>query len=888
MELGEFGAFYTKINSGEEFEKYSRTGPYADIVVDLGGRNGTVIFWRGTSYLPYLETQKGKRIPFDEIVPREGDGNAVMPDRTNHYSVVKIIENADDKVVVHWRYLPEFKGGNPHTGVQAVNFCEEYFTFLPNGQVIRTIRKGEEKMDDWKDPANQITQTFQITRNGFKNIKEFPAIKTFVAQAIEGESVIPNSVVDPALWFRFDEAKGDLTAESKSGTEMLIHGSKTQWKKGVSGTAVQFDGHKNYVSFPAEKGPEIKEAITLEAWVAMAAYPWSWTTIVQQMDDVPEEREFHIDPNTELKWNERFKVIYKKENDTGYFLGINALGQAGFKLRVNGNWEELTSETVLKKDVLYHITASYGKDKGKMQLYLDGKLDCEKQIAKADIETSVKDIFIARGKERAQYAPVRKNTFPAPYTFDGIIDEVKIYTVALSADDVISSYKSYNINPGTLADMEVRAIPAGERKMEFGAYYDFLKFYDSWENLWRTGKHADVIVEFEANPSKFIFWRGLSYIEMMANELNQFYSNEFNETWNTSGGTGCQEPMSDKGVYASHTRIIENTPARVVLEWRFALHDANFYLANYVDETGWGDWASWYYYIYPDGVAVKTQQLWSSGHLNHEWQESMAIMGPNQHPHDIIARKNTLSYIGLDGHLTTFDWQNEPPDSENVNEAAQGKNIQVVNYTGEYDPVTIVQENLAVDVYDGELTDYAVFCTWNHWPVAQQPSDGRYALYPDRTSHSSLTHIYYPVFEHCTKDESQTPYEKKIMMQGMLNLGADDLTTLARSWINPPALENAIGCSGAYDKTQRAYLIHPTESQISFTLECSDTNPLFNAALVMKNWDRYADVNVLIDNTTAEVKQGIIRDVDGTYNLNIWIEKISTEAINVEIIKNEF
>ena len=24
--LGEFGAFYTKVNSGEEFEKYSRTG----------------------------------------------------------------------------------------------------------------------------------------------------------------------------------------------------------------------------------------------------------------------------------------------------------------------------------------------------------------------------------------------------------------------------------------------------------------------------------------------------------------------------------------------------------------------------------------------------------------------------------------------------------------------------------------------------------------------------------------------------------------------------------------------------------------------------------------------------------------------------------------------
>ena len=30
-------------------------------------------------------------------------------------------------------------------------------------------------------------------------------------------------------------------------------------------------------------------------------------------------------------------------------------------------------------------------------------------------------------------------------------------------------------------------------------------------------------------------------------------------------------------------------------------------VANYDQETGWGDWADWYYYIYPDGVAVKTR-----------------------------------------------------------------------------------------------------------------------------------------------------------------------------------------------------------------------------------------------------------------------------------------
>ena len=696
--------------------------------------------------------------------------------------------------------------------------------------------------------------------------------------------MVEKNVVEPAVWFKFDETKGDIIFESISGLETVIPGNKTQWRKGVSGTAVQFDGHKNFVAFPGRNAPKIKEAITLEGWAAMAAYPWSWTTIVQQTDDVPEIREFKVDENREIPWNERFKVIYHKEDDRGYFLGINGMGQAGFKIRVNGVWEELTSKRTLKKDVFYHFAATYEKSSGKILLYIDGKLDCEKQIAKSDIETSSKDILIGKGKDRAQIAPVRKNTFPGSYTFDGIIDEVKIYTSALNAAEIEQSYKNYNVTPETLADMEIRKIPTGEDLDRFGARYTFLKFYDSWENLWRTGEHADIVVEFDENPGKVIFWRGLSYIEMMANELNQFYSNEFNETWNTSGGTGCQEPMSDKGVYAAHAKIIENTPARVVLEWRFALHDVNYVLANYVDETGWGDWASWYYYIYPDGVVVKVQQLWSSGdELNHEWQESMAILGPNQHPHDIISRTNTLTFIGLDGHSVAFDWINQPPTTDEVHEKAKGKPIQIINYTGEYDPVTIVQENQGYNVYNGELTDYAVFCTWNHWPVAQQPSDGRYALFSDRTAHSSLTHMYYPVYEAVSKKESKTPYQKKIMMQGMLRMEASELAVLGNSWINPPGLINAKGCSGDYDKAQRAYVIHPDAQKISFTLECSESNPLYNAAVVVKNWNRNSEAILLINAAKHPVEQGIFRDVDGTKTLVIWIEKKTQEKIDVVI-----
>ena len=307
-------------------------------------------------------------------------------------------------------------------------------------------------------------------------------------------------------------------------------------------------------------------------------------------------------------------------------------------------------------------------------------------------------------------------------------------------------------------------------------------------------------------------------------------------------------------------------------------------LANYEDDTGWGDWASWYYYIYPDGVTVKLQQLWSGGEkLNHEWQESMAILGPNQHPHDVISRKQTLTFVSLEGDKVIFDWINKPPTSNEVNEKAKGKPIQIINYTGEYDPVTIVQENLRYNVYNGELTDYAVFCTWNHWPVAQQPSDGRYALFPDRTSHSSLTHTYYPVYEAVSNKESKTPCQKKIMMQGMLNMETSELAVLAKSWINPPALENTKYCSGIYDKTQRAYIIQPDAEKISFTLACSDSNPLYNGAFIIKNWNKNSDASLTLNGTEYPIKQGVSRDVDGTKTLVIWMEKITKEKIELAI-----
>jgi hypothetical protein len=882
-------AFYTKIDSGEAFEQYSRTGPYADIVVDLA--DGRLVFWRGSSYLPYWETSEGKWL-VDEIVVRKGDGPADRPDLVNTYCHVALIESTPDKAIVRWRYLPEFGGTNPHTGVAPSKFVDEYFEITASGNVTRTIRQGTPKIDDWRDPRNQMVQIFQLASNGIKNIETQEPSASAASASVTGSPVKSNDVGTPVAWWKFDEAQGDLATESIGGVACTVEGHKTLWKKGVSGTALHFDGYHSEIRLPAASAPAISSAITLEAWLAIGAYPWSWAPMVQQCDDVPEElerieghRAWLVGEEDKEEADEEegdFEVVLKKEDDRGYFLGIDGLGHPGLKLRVGGAWEELVSDVTLDRKHWYHIAGTYDQMTGIMAIYVDGKPAGEKHVAKAPIEVSGKDIRIGKGKPRRPIKPVRANTFMNAYSFDGLIDEVRIHDKALSPTEIGASSKGFSPadETGRLADMDTRVLPAGEGKGAFGAYYDHLKFYETWDNQWRFSQHPDVVVEFDGQPTRFVFWRGVSYIPMMVNEKGHWYSNEFNETWNTSGGQGCQEPMSDKESYTTHVRIIENTEARVVVHWRYALLDVLHVVANRDEKTGWADWSDWYYYIYPDGVAVKKMRMWTHGHRDHEWQESMAILGPDQHPEDVLDTSPALELADLKGKVDRHFWEEGPPDDVRY----KNKKIHVVKYRADYHPFTIADFD-GGNVYGGEVTDYAVFPTWNHWPVSQMPSDGRYASFPDRTAHSSLTHVFLKDY---AEDFGDRPYYERLLMEGMTNKTTEELVPLAKSWLQPAELEVKSGCtSEGYDPTQRAYVLNATGGPISVVLKASEKRPVVNPSFVVTNWGD-ADVSLEVDGVQVprgkDFRFGHPNMIQ-TYDLVTWTRLESTSPVEVMLRK---
>lgn len=862
-----FAAYYTHIDTGEDFEKFSRTESQADIVVrGLGKSGGRLVFWRGSSYLPYWEVE-GKKWFLDELTERSGDGPKNRPDNVNTYSVVRIIENSPEKVVVHWRYLPKFTAGNPtptkknlpyfprtpQPGTEldlaaSDKFVDEYFTITPDGKVERTFRAATPKREDWTDPQNLATSTLQLSSSGIQSLGEKPAVRSGPKPPVAGSPVVSRTVAPPVGWWKFDEGAGDKTAESLTGSSSPINGPMAYWRKGMSGTALAFDGYNTTVRVPVENIPLGANGLTVEAWVAIAAYPWNWTPIVQFGD---------------------------KEN---FYLGIDADGHVAFGIQSGGKPVRVQSGQFLERRRWYHLAGVHDKAEGRLRLYIDGRLFADQPAPKEGMDQPTGFLQIGQGIPLPQQYNVRQK-FASQYSFDGLIDEVRLYDTPLTTAQVASSCRTLQLADGAPAspDIPPRVLPTGPRTGKFGAHFTNLEFYDTWDGLFRFGPHPDVVVEFDKNPSRFVFWRGMGFIPMLVNEKGHWYSNEFNETWNRSGGRGCMEPMSDKEAFTNHVKILENTPARVVVQWRFPLIDVFRVKANYDEQTGWSDWSDWTYTIYPDGVATKRMRLWSPGPYNHEWQEGMVIFGPDQHPEQVIQTTPALSLATLNGETRDYSWESGPPAGVNYRDAK----IHVVHFKGDYSPFTI-GDFVGGNLYSGELTEVSVFPWWNHWPIGQLPSDGRNAKHPDRTSHCSLTHVVLPNHK---QQDGDRPYQERLLMEGMTKLNPAGLVPLAKSWLQAPPINARSGCKALpYDPASREYPLIAEKDTMAVSIDASPEHPVSNLCLTVKNWGHTGDAKVSVKGAEVrDLRQGTVIDTDGRRKLIIWLEMDAMTPVEISI-----
>jgi len=859
-----FYAYYTRL----DYKDSNNTGKYADIVVNIDN-NGKLVFSREYSYLPYWEVNDSKQF-VENIIPFKGDGPSKRPDRINKCSYVRVIENTAAKVIIHWRYAPDQtslnftdfkKSYDGNIGKYFSDYVDEYFIIDPEGNVTRKIKKGCYSLDDWNDPLNVTTQRLKLTGEGIKTIDHVPAKRqNLPGQKITGSPVIHEEKRSPVLWWKFDEGlelNHNFTKESKSGSSCTISGVDSYWRPGVSGSCLSFDGYTNLVSMPAEKLPQITADFSIEAWIAPQEYPW----------------------------NEAGILDHDKDKKAGYSLSINHLGQIGLYASIDGSWVGLTTKEPVELLKWTCVTGVYRQAEG-FGIYFNGQLVGTKNISGIITDAADHHLYIGMAHEKkSPWAFERDITksYLSNMVFSGLLDEIRLFNRALDQSEIESGYRNYK--PENSKALDYWVLPAGEDiPNKFGATYTKLKCSREWDGLWRFGDQADIVVAFDDKPCRFVFWRGTNYLPSIVTEPGP------KGIWNSDQGPEdytdqCYEHMSDKTCRYSHVRLIENTEARVVVHWRNASVGIGYDWLD-VDKDGWGLWTDEYWTIYPDAVSVRYQV---SGRLKDftdiQTQQNELLSQPGTRPednvpYDAITVSNMKGETELWNYSTGVPYRKGPPIEEN-------RNAIYMNLKSRYKHFNI-----------GEIGSYFVpysqwesmrmalghtqYNAWNHYPFGLLPSDGTVATGIDRVSSSCIITLY---GLHHRLDDGRTDMSN---IYGITDLPATELQYLNRSWNNAPLLSHVSGAeTRGFDKGQRAYVFNKKSNKISFSLNGSEDSPVLNPCFVIKNWESDSKARIRVNGNkqplNTDIRQGTIRDTDGTLTLVIWIRQKSNEKISYTI-----
>jgi hypothetical protein len=627
---------------------------------------------------------------------------------------------------------------------------------------------------------------------------------------------------------------------------------------GVTGRGLQFDGFTTSI----RTGPALLERLdarkgfTLRAWVALGAYPWNRSPVLE----------------------------HGTFGQTGFSFGIDANGRFGLGMQLGEQWVLCRSEippprqsaTGPKVDLelrRWHDLVAVFAPGEAITLYRDGRLVNSLPLEKEGNLTwpATNAVVVGRMATALPAAyPVRAwATFASPDPLDGTLDELEVYDRPLSAAEVAAAHAAVKVENAPPAESRDWPAPVAKGGPKFGAFPMTLKYYPQWDRLWETKvtEHADVAVTFDDLPIRMVFWRGTRYSPCWVSENNKWMADQSREVggnWNAprpaqDEPTGCIEHMQDTQCRSARAQIIEHTPARVVVEWVYAQMDA--LLRYQPDDTGWPLWGRERYTVYPDGVAVRHVLPGEGG-----WQETIFLNAAGTRPEDNVEAA-ALTLVTLEGKSETYSWAAGYPAFDRTDAP-----IEVINFKSRFKPFIIFQPGSRISCFNAERRpEYSLFPWWNHWPVALIASDGRHCQAEDRAAHSSLA--WGDPLGDCA-------------LYGMTDQRPESLVTLAKSWSNPAKLTVAAPVTGAYVPQQRAYELDvPAAGSVGIHLAATPESPVHNPAFVLKNWgDRAAAISVNGQTVMPgkALRVGQRARLEGT-DLLVWLRLSETNLATVTV-----
>lgn len=245
---------------------------------------------------------------------------------------------------------------------------------------------------------------------------------------------------DLILHLSFDEGKG-ITVTDKSGnlpeTEIdyglnpAVYQSadqEPQWRKtGIDGGCLLFDGATTYITYNKNDAKIGGNALTISVWVAPRMFEWD-------------------DPNAQDNGNDIPTGILSqsnKEKNQGFLLGYQRHGVLTFQVGTGDEWLSIwTNGDNLKTYEWNHVVATFDSEVGEMCLYLNGEKVSSRSVpAGAEIaHAKNRTLLVGRNGEGERY------TAGFLRLTSGYMDELKVYSCALTSEEVAKSYVSAKIS----------------------------------------------------------------------------------------------------------------------------------------------------------------------------------------------------------------------------------------------------------------------------------------------------------------------------------------------------------------------------------------------------------------------------------------------------------
>jgi len=630
------------------------------------------------------------------------------------------------------------------------------------------------------------------------------------------------------------------------------------FKDGTVGKALLFDGYSTEITRHSNFPAKSTKAFSITAWIAPQEYSWNISAIINQQSGF----------------------------ERGYLFGINHEGKLVASIALNNQWVSVVSEQKLPLLKWSFVAVIFDHENG-ISLFINDEEDKRKKISGTfsfEIDT---DICIGKTQTKMTPANTERKTSKAIQSwmrFDGLIDEVQLFDTALKKDEIVELYNTIQIVNNQ--PLEYRKMPSGtDKSMPFGAYYSRLKYSPGWDALWVGSDYPDVVVRFSNSPVKLVFWRGTGYIPAMVSENGIWMTDQSME--NFVHGE-CYEAMGDKQCRYSHVRIIENSPARCVIHWRHALAGIKHQILHEKINTP-GDWADEYWTVYPDGVVVRKQVLWTrfweEEKKGYQFQETIFFNQPGTKPQDNV-EYSAITFSDLEGNKAEYSWKKGAPKDFNK---TKYHSVQLVNFKSKYKPFGIYTPDRIVFPFRfGWVEGYSTFPCWNHWPVSQIASDGRNAVAPDKPSHSSLTQVNgdYQIIE---KGPDNSILVRSLV--GMTEQPIDSLLSLARSWNYPPNVH--LISSGyfytGYDKYERTYKFERNSGKtqkIEFEVEANEKSPICNLSIIIRNWNTPTVLVEINGQKSKDFVTSLKPTLEGN-ELIVWINLKSEKVTKICIRESE-